>query len=215
MRTLLARIGLTLLPAALGSWLAACQEAQPVEPDREPAAHLAPDATGAAAELVRVFGTGKADVIDENGDRFSASIAVSGVLAANGSRHGTMNVVFDRAFSEAWGAEPGVTRIHFRGKVSTITSVGGNIVLAGTATETDYAPGREPLVFNNEPFHLVIDGRDRFVLQWCELPPFAFEVKQGSLVTMNRMEPSPAVSGLTGASLAGGFDSGHPRSCRN
>lgn len=135
--------------------------------------------TGSA--VINVHGAGSAFVTDENDFTYTAKAAISASLDPSGAAHGSVNFVFGPDFSEFWGAEPGVHSIHVVGKVASLTVANGAIVLAGTAIETDIAPGRRPLVFPNEPFEIVISSPEQFSLQWCALPSFDFEMRTGSL----------------------------------
>jgi hypothetical protein len=188
---------------ALAGWLAGCQDpsAPQVESLRAvssasqcprallssylPAATLwagRETTTGAqSASVTRVHGGGSAIVTDENGNRYTANVGLSAVLDPNGGTHGSVNFDFDPTFSEVWGAEPGIHSIHAVGQVTGMAAGGGGVILSGTLTETDVAPGRRPLFFENEPFEVVISGPGRFRLQWCALPPFDFELTTGSL----------------------------------
>jgi hypothetical protein len=138
------------------------------------------DASPSASTVSNVHGAGGAAVTDENGYTYTARVAISALLDPDGGTHGSVNFVFDQDFSEFWGAEPGVHAIHVVGKVASMTAANGAITLAGTAIETDIAPGRRPLVFPNEPFEIVISSPNQFTLQWCALPVFDLEMRTGS-----------------------------------
>lgn len=196
---------LPILTIALGAYLAGCQDAQLTEVENPPVSMdrsaLASCRAGgdvlakyvsaiAMAEGQRVSlsqnaatnvrGAGDAVVTDETGSTYTAKVAVAAGLNESGVAHGSINFVFDRGFSAFWGAVPGVHAIHLVGKVASMTTANGVVTLAGTALETDVAPGGGPLFFPNEPFEVVISAPNQLTLQWCLLPAFDLQMTTGS-----------------------------------
>ncbi len=173
---------LAALPLILCASLAGCSDALPTEPMLEPSTASALAAPNAQSAVPRVQAAGQVRVTDENGDGFSARVAIVAETNRKGRTVGSVNMVFDREFSAVWGAEPGIQRIHLRGAVTSTIRDGGKVVLSGTLTETDVAEGGRKLVFPNEPFEIEITGPGRFTLVWCELPPFDVEMAAGQLI---------------------------------
>ncbi len=149
------------------------------------AAALSAASASSATAAAHVNGGGQAMLTDGDGNVFSLSFGLPGVLNANGPAHGVINFVFGPAFSQLWGAVAGVDSIHLWGIVTTVT-VGddGTITLEGQVTEKDFSGG-DGMVFveENIPFTIVVSpDSSQFTLQWCELPTFDQEVIGGNLV---------------------------------
>ena len=175
-----ARVGRSYLASCRAGGGSPAQTAPEYAPSRESLFAASQNASQSASAVVNVRGAGGAAVTDENGFTYTAKVAISASLNPSGGAHGSVNFVFGPDFSEVWGAEPGVHSIHVVGKVASMTVANGEITLAGTAIETDIAPGRRPLVFPNEPFEIVISAPKEFSLQWCALPSFDVEMRTGS-----------------------------------
>jgi hypothetical protein len=132
-----------------------------------------------------VSGGGVVNVTDVDGSLFAAAgeFSISGAEARKGAR-GRISFVFRGDFASYWGAVPGVTDLFYlKGIVTDITADGTNVVLSGLLSETDFARG-QGVVFVEEsvPFEITTQtGSSTFVMQFCELPPFAMDVVQGTL----------------------------------
>lgn len=136
-------------------------------------------ATAAGSAGHQVHGGGQALLTDPNGTVFPCTFGLSGLLHADGSAGGVVNLVFGPAFSQAWGAVLGVDAIHLQGTVNSFTvTADGTVTLEGQLTEKDLTHvAGVVFVEENVPFQIVV-GLDswQFTLQWCELPTFQFEL---------------------------------------
>ena len=175
-----ARAGRSYLASCRAGGGSLAETAPEYAPSRESLFAASRNTSQSASAVINVRGAGGASVTDENGYTYTAKVAISALLDPGGATHGSINFVFDQDFSEVWGAEPGIHSIHVVGKVASMTVANGAITLAGTAIETDIAPGRSPLVFPDEPFEIVISAPNQFTLQWCALPSFDLEMRTGS-----------------------------------
>ena len=114
-----------------------------------------------------------------------ATFRIVGIVGADGSANGQVNVVFTGAGASAWGAVPGVALIDLAGTVASGTvTADGTVELRGRLTETDYRADGAIGFQSEEPFMITAGaGRapDAFVLQWCLLAPYAADVTQGHL----------------------------------
>jgi hypothetical protein len=121
------------------------------------------------------------------GINYPVQFGLSGVVGADGSANGHVNFVFPLPFAGAWGAVPGVDRIHIAGRVTSGEVLGdGTVVLEGTLTERDYTRG-QGVVFieENVPFRIEAGGGlgpQSMRLQWCLLPAFPVAVTGGNLL---------------------------------
>src|SRR5262249_21155553 len=143
----------------------------------------APQAT-ATALATHVNGGGQATLTDPDGNTFPLALGLAAVLRADGTAHGTINFVFGPAFSQLWGAVPGVDTIRLSGAVTAITvAEDGTVSLEGLTTEKDYARGGGiAFVEENIPFRIVLHADSgQFALQWCELPTFELALSDGNL----------------------------------
>src|SRR5262249_40612284 len=99
---------------------------------------LSPGDLTVGTTAVQVSGGGQARLTDPDGNVFPLTFGLAGILHADSSAQGTVNVVFGPAFGEAWGAVPGVDHIHLSGTVTSLTaSADGSITLEGQLTEKD------------------------------------------------------------------------------
>jgi len=169
-----------LLPVVLWSCITGCQDGARLA---GPALDGVSSSQHAAPAALQVAGGGQAAVTDIDGGEYEARFSISAALGVDGSGRGFVNVVFDRTFSLYWGAVPDVTAILFRGSVTSISEEGGVVTLSGSGTETEVLGGGGQLLFEDEPFELVIDGPGHFTFRWCELPDFDFQVIHGRLAT--------------------------------
>jgi hypothetical protein len=134
-----------------------------------------------------VDGAGGALLTDAaTGINYPLQFGLSGVIVPDGSARGHVNFVFPLPFAEAWGAVPGVDRIHIAGRVTSGEVLGdGTVVLEGTLTERDYARGRGVVfIEENVPFRIEVGGGlgpQTLRLQWCLLPAFSLAVTDGTL----------------------------------
>jgi hypothetical protein len=131
-----------------------------------------------------VLGVDQAALTDPSGHSFGAAFALAAVRRADGSAEGTVNFNFGPAFGRAWGAVPGVNRIHLFGRITSYTvAVDGTVTLDGRLTEKDYASeGGAVFIEENVPFRIVLrPGSMSFTLQWRELPTFGLDVTHGIL----------------------------------
>ena len=150
---------------------------------------LTSTATAQTQGRAAVNGGGTALLTDTaTGINYPIQFGLSGVVGAGGSANGHLNFVFPLPFAEAWGAVPGVDRIHIAGRVTSGEVLGdGTVVLEGTLTERDYTRG-QGVVFieENVPFRIEVGGGlgpQALRLQWCLLPVFLITVTDGSLLT--------------------------------
>jgi DNA-binding beta-propeller fold protein YncE len=143
-------------------------------------------ATSALAPLAaaQVHGGGQAVLSDPDGNAFPVTFGLTGLRHSDGSASGVVNFAFGPAFSQLWGAVPGVASIHLHGTVTSITvAADGTVALEGQLTEKDLGR-RDGLVFveENVPFKIVRrPGGRQFTLQWCQLPTFDLELTDGNL----------------------------------
>ena len=144
-------------------------------------------ATARAQAPTTVNGGGGALLADTaTGINYPVQFGLSGVVAPDGTANGHVNFVFPLPFADAWGAVPGVTRIHIAGRVTSGEVLNdGTVVLEGTLTERDYTSG-QGVVFleENVPFRIELgggQGPQTMRLQWCLLPVFPVTVTDGSL----------------------------------
>jgi hypothetical protein len=145
-------------------------------------------ATARAQGQTTVNGGGGAVLTDTaTGINYPLQFGLSGVVGADGAANGHVNFVFLLPFAEAWGAVPGVDRIHIAGRVTSSEVLGdGTVVLEGTLTERDYTGG-QGVVFieENVPFRIEVGGGlgpQAMRLQWCFLPVFPVAVTDGNLL---------------------------------
>lgn len=132
-----------------------------------------------------VSGGGLVTVTDIDGNTFPAAgeFTISGAQVRNGAR-GRISFVFRGDFASFWGAVPGVTDLlYLKGNVDNVTVDGSNVVIGGLLSETDFAQGHGVVfVEENVPFEITAQpGSTSFVMQFCELPPFAMQVTEGTL----------------------------------
>ena len=135
--------------------------------------------------IARVHGAGKAVLTDPDENPFADNIfTVTAQVDADGSAKGNVHFVLAEAFSEVWGAVPGVDFIHLKARIiAGEVAEDGSVLLSGLVTEVDYANG-EGVVFVEEdvPLELVVDADgEQFMLQWCLLPVFDLQVSHGEL----------------------------------
>jgi hypothetical protein len=130
-----------------------------------------------------VNGGGRATATDIFGGEYDAQFAFSATADPDGTAHGWVSLAFGPEFSAVWGVVPDVQAIHVWGGVTAIVAGdGGEVVLSGTVTEVETVRGGEKVVFDNEPFELVVTGPESFNFTWCEVPTFELEVTSGRLV---------------------------------
>lgn len=148
-------------------------------------ASAAPQSPGATTRsLSHVHGGGQAALTDPGGNVYALSFAIAATLRADGSVSGQIDFNFGPAFGAAWGAVPGVDRIHLHGRITSFTvAEDGSVTLQGLLTEKDFARGGGAVfVEENVPFTIVVcPGSVQFSLQWCELPTFYVELTDGNL----------------------------------
>ena len=140
--------------------------------------------SGSADKVARVKGGGSGVLTDPDGNTFPLdSFRVHAAVNDDGSAAGKVRFVWRGSFPEVWGdpaCEGTCDTVVLKGEVeSGSVAADGTVTLSGTAREVDKRGGE--VVFDSdfdEPFSIEAggsQGKDRFIVQWCDLPPFQIE----------------------------------------
>ena len=135
--------------------------------------------------IASVAGTGMATITDPDENTYAGNVfAIAGQINDGGTATGKIEFLFASAFSDPWGAVPGVDFISLNGTITGgAVADDGSVLITGLLTEKDFSWGDGVVYVERDvPFAIVVaPGSRQFSLQWCLLPLFGIEVTQGSL----------------------------------
>lgn len=151
-----------------------------------------------------MYGAAVVNATDDFGGTFrnAANFAINAGIKTNGAPYGTFKLVGYGDFASAWGACPFDPRCEdfpntntqifaLNGRVTRVESAGGTIQISGLVSETDWDKDRDVIFHvDDDPFVITAsEGSDSFVLQFCLVPPFTFDVAKGHLMVRTATAP--------------------------